>query len=148
MVDEDALADARGRVDVDVEHRRGEALQIEREIPPPGPQQRMGQAIGLQGVEALEIEHRLDQPHARGIAIGDGHDVGAERLADRRIARDRIVEDLADQRGGDIGVVEPRGDAMGDRAFERLVVEDGGHQERRRAPARVASPLPPRRGCA
>ena len=45
MVEEDALADPRRRIDVDVENRRGAALQIEREIPPPRPQQGMGEAI-------------------------------------------------------------------------------------------------------
>ena len=35
VIEEDALADARGGVDVDAEHRRSAALQIEREIAPP-----------------------------------------------------------------------------------------------------------------
>ena len=79
---------ARG-IDVDAERRRGAALQVEREIAPARLQQRMRQPVGLQRMKTLEIEQRLHHPQAGGIAVGDRHDVGAERVADRRIARDR-----------------------------------------------------------
>ena len=67
----------------------------------------MGQAIGLEGLEAFEIEQRLHHPEARGIAVGHRDDVGAERLADRGIARDRLFEGLADQRGREVAMIEP-----------------------------------------
>src|SRR5271166_997223 len=53
VIEEYALADARGRVDVDAERRRAETLQHQREIAPPGLQEPVGQAIGLQRLEAL-----------------------------------------------------------------------------------------------
>ena len=80
----------------------------------------MGQPIGLQRLEALEVEQRLHHPEAGGIAVGDRHDVGAKRLADRRVAGDRLGEGLADQRRGNVRIVEARGDPMGDRALQRL----------------------------
>ena len=89
----------------------------------------MRQPIGLERLEALEIEQRLDHPQARRVAVGDRHDVGAEGLSDRRIARDRLAEGLANEGGGDVRIVEPRRDPVGDRALERLMVEDRRHQE-------------------
>ena len=82
-------------------------------------------------MEALEIEQRLHHPQAGGIAIGDRDDVGAERRADRRVARRDVVVDLADQGARRIGMVEPVGDAVDDRAFQRLVIEHRAGQERR-----------------
>ena len=66
--------------------------RLRREIAPPGLQQPMRQTIGLERLEAFEIEQRLHHPEASGIAVGDSHDVGAEGLADRGVAGDRIVE--------------------------------------------------------
>ena len=69
-------------MDVGLERRRGAALQIEREVlavPVPKP---MGEAMGLDGVEALEVEHRLDEARAGGIAVEDRDDVGAEGLGE------------------------------------------------------------------
>ena len=91
----------------------------------------MGQTIGLQRLEAFEIEQRLHHSQARGIAIRDRHDVGVERFADRGVARDRLLEGLADQRGGKIAMVEPRGDAMRHRAFERVVIENVDGEKQR-----------------
>ena len=59
MVDEDAVADAGCGVDVDAEHFRGAVLQKQRQrfatlVPQP-----VGYPMGLQGVEALEVEKRF-----------------------------------------------------------------------------------------
>ena len=105
----------------------------------------MGQAIGLKRLEAFEIEQRLHHSQARGIAVGDRHDIGVERLADRGVARDRLFEGLADQRGGKVAMVEPRGDAVRHRPFERVVVENvHGEKQRelRLAPHRFFRFLP------
>ena len=42
----------------------------------------MGEAMGLDRVIALEIEKRLDEAVAGGIAIDDSIDVGAKGLCD------------------------------------------------------------------
>ena len=96
---------------------RDQALQAEREIALARLQKPVGQAIGLKRLEAFEIEQRLHHPEARGIAVGDRHDVGVERFADRGVARDRLGERLPDQGGRKVAMVEPRGDAVRDRAL-------------------------------
>ncbi len=68
----------------------------------------MRQAVSLERLEAFEIEQRLDHAPAGRVAVGDRHDVGAEGLADGRVARDRLAEGLADQGGRDVAVVESR----------------------------------------
>ena len=60
----------------------------------------------------------------RRIAVDGRHDVGAERFADRRLVLERVAIGLPDQIAGDVGVVEPLADAMDDRAFQRVVMQD------------------------
>ena len=119
------------RIDVDAEYRRRAALQIEREILAPLIPEKMREAMRLQRMKAFVIEHRLDIARGRGIALGDRHDIGADRVADRGFGLECLVEGMADQLAGDIGVVEPRGDAVRDRLFEPVVVEHGRENERR-----------------
>jgi hypothetical protein len=62
------------------------------------------------------------------IAIGDSHDVETRRQADGRVGGQRLVKDLADQRGGHLGGAgEPR-QMIAQRAFELGLAEDGGVQ--------------------
>ena len=61
MIEHDAPADHRGRMDIDLQEARGQALQIKREVLAAGLPQRMRDAIGLKRMKALEIEQRLDQ---------------------------------------------------------------------------------------
>ena len=58
------------------------------------------------------------------IAVDGRHDVGAERLADRGLGLQRIGVGLPDQLGRDVGMVEPLGDAVHHRLFQRVVVQD------------------------
>ena len=91
-------------------------------------------------MKALEIEQRLHQPQARGIAVDDRDHVGAERDADRGVARDHVLVGLTDQRAGRVAMVEPLGDAMDDGVLQRVVIENSRHQERgERGIARAAS---------
>ena len=128
MVEENAAADARLRIDVRLEHLRRAALQIEREIPPPLVPQPMGEPVGLDGMEALEVENRLEEAGAGGIPIQDRRNVGAERLADRRILLERFQEGLLEEIGRERPVAEPPGDPVDDRGFEGLV-QDRAHGE-------------------
>jgi len=129
VVEEHALADSRRRVDVDAESGRGAALQQQRKIAPPRRQHRVGEPVRLQRVKTFEVEQRLHHPQARGVAVGDRDQVGAERDPDGGVAGDDIVVFLADQRGRQIGMRQPLGDAIGDRVLQRVVIENGGHQE-------------------
>ena len=114
----------RGGMDVALEHRRRAALQIEREIAAALVPQPMRQPVGLDGVEALVIEHRLDQPMGRRIAVGRRHQIGAERFADRRHILDRIGVGLPDQFARHRGVIEPVGQPMDHSRFERVVMQN------------------------
>ena len=110
------------------------ALQVEGEIPAALAPQPVRQPMGLDGVEALEVEHRLEQAVGRGIAIDRRHDVGAEvgrSSADRRLVLERVGIGLPDQLGRHLGTVETLGDAVDDRRLQRVVMQDGRIDEGR-----------------
>ena len=65
------------------------------------------------------------------IAVDGRDDVGAERIADRGLGLERIGISLPDQFGGDVSMIEPLGDAMHHRRFQRVVMQDGGIDEGR-----------------
>ena len=80
--------------------------------------------MGLDGVEALEIEHRLDEAVGRRVAVEGRDDVGAERLADLGLIFQRIGIGLPDQFARHVVMIEPFGDAVDDRGFERVVMQN------------------------
>src|SRR3954454_12687099 len=82
VIEEDAAADARGGVDVGLEYRRRPALQIIRKILAALQIEPMREAVGLDGVKALEIEQRVDEARRRGVAVVNGDEIGAERVAE------------------------------------------------------------------
>ena len=103
VVEEDAAPDPGRRMDVGLEHFRRPALEIEREILPVPAPQPMREPVGLDGVEAFEIEHRLERPGAGGIAVHDRADIGPESFAERRIVRESLEKGLLD----DVGAQAP-----------------------------------------
>ena len=135
MVEENALAEARRRIDVHLEHGGDDRLcRVEREIlATPGLP--AGHARGDASAcawKALEIEQGLHQPPAGGVAVEHGNDVRAKCLADRGIAGkiSIIMEGMFDQRRrrdrDDAGASAIRW-TIG--AVERVVVENMGQQE-------------------
>ena len=124
VVEEDAPADPRGRMDVALEHLRDPALEVEGEVAPAAVPDMVGEAVGLQRVEALEVQDRLQCPERRRIPVDHRADIGAERLPDPRIRRDRLVEGVGDEFGRQRRVPEPGRDPVGDRAFQGGVVQD------------------------
>src|SRR5215831_14080879 len=90
VIKKNAAADAGGGVNVALEYGRGAALQIIREILTRLGPQPMRQSMGLDRMEALEIQERLDEPAGGGVAIEGRNDVGAERFANRRTVLERI----------------------------------------------------------
>ncbi len=72
VVEHDPAPDLRRRVNVDAEHARGLALEIERKVLSAGMPKRMTESLGLKRVEPLEIQKRIDKPAAGGIAVVDG----------------------------------------------------------------------------
>ena len=81
--------------------------------------------MGLQRVEALEIEQRIDEARGRGIAVVDRDQVGAERVAEIGFVAQRLVIGLADQIARQRRMVEPLGDPMHHRIFQPLVMQHG-----------------------
>ena len=118
-------------MDVGLKRRRRAALEIIREVLAIVRPEPMRQPMNLDRVKAFEIQQRLEMPVRRGIAIDGRHDVGPERLADRGIVLERIRIRLPDQLAGNIVAVEPVGDPMDHRGFERVVVENGSVNEGR-----------------
>src|SRR3984885_16011210 len=82
MVEEDATADDRCRIDVGLEHCRGTALEVIGKILAAPLEQPMRQAMGLQGMETLEIEQGVDEARGRGVAVVYRDQVGAEGIAE------------------------------------------------------------------
>lgn len=82
MIEEDAAADPGRRIDVGLEHRRGAALQIEGKILAALLVQPVRETMGLQRMKALEVEQGIDEARGRGIAVIDGDEISAKRIAD------------------------------------------------------------------
>ena len=83
------------------------------------------QTMGLQRVEALEVEQRVDETRGRGIAVVDRHQVGAEGIAEIGVVAQRLVIGLPDQITRQRRMVETPGDAVNHRIFQPLVMQHG-----------------------
>ena len=110
VIEKDAAAEGRRRVDVGLEHFRRAALQIERELAPAVSPQPMGEPMRLHRVKTLEMQERLEQPRAGRIALDDGREIGAEGRDQRRLGGDRAEIGVGDRLGGNDGA--PRRAAM------------------------------------
>ena len=89
------------------------------------------QAMGLDGVKALEIEQGIDEARGGGIAVEHRHQVGAERVAEVGLVAQRFVIGLADQIARQRLMIEPFGDAVDHRVFQAVVVQHGRIDEGR-----------------
>src|SRR5882724_4397542 len=61
VIEENPASDAYGRVDVRLEHRRRSTLEIVGEILAALVPQPVGKPMGLDGMKAFEVEHRLEK---------------------------------------------------------------------------------------
>src|SRR5581483_6082383 len=82
MVEENAAADLRRRIDVALEDRGRAALQVKRKILAALAIEPVREAMRLDGVKALIVEHGLDEAAGSRIAVDGRDDVGAEGLAE------------------------------------------------------------------
>ena len=82
-----------------------------------------------EGVEALEVEQRLDVAAAGGIAVVDGGEIGAEGAAELGVVGQHLREGLGDQPGVDVGVIEPLRQAVAHGILEAVLAQDGGIDE-------------------
>src|SRR5580658_9731740 len=76
-------------------------------------------------MKTLVVEHRLDQPVGRRIAIDGRHEIGAKRLAERRNILERLGIGLPDQLARHRRMVEPLGQPIDHSRFQGVVVQNG-----------------------
>ena len=125
VIEEDAAADLGGGIDVGLEHRRGAALQVIGKILAALVVEPVRQAMGLDRVEALEVEQRIDEARRRGIAVVDRHQSARNALPISGSSRSASSIGLADQVARQRRMVEPLGDAMHDRILKPLMMQHG-----------------------
>jgi hypothetical protein len=78
----------------------------------------------LDGMKALEIEHRHQKPVAGGITVVISLHVCAHDVRPIRLGVGHCMEGLFDQRCANVGVVKPRRNAVDDRVLERSLIEN------------------------
>jgi hypothetical protein len=89
----------------------------------------MGQTMGLDGMEALEIEDGLHEAGAGRVAIIDRLDVNAHDRAPFRPVAQHLVEGLAQQDRLQIGMIEALADPVDHAILEGMMVEHGRVEE-------------------
>ncbi len=129
MIEEDAASDPGSRVNIGLEDFRGTALQIEREVLTPLRPEPMGEPVGLNGVEALEIEQGLKGAGHDRISVEHGADIRPEGIADGRVLIHGLVEDLLNDVGRYRGMAQARGNPVNHRRFEARLVQDRAENE-------------------
>ncbi len=130
VVEEEPLRSA-PPVDVDLEFGRRPALDIEGEVAAALLVEPVRQAMRLDGVEALEVQQRVDEARGRGIAVVHRHQIGAEGVADVAVVAQRLAVGLADQVAGQRRMVEALGDAVHNGGLQPVVVQHAGIDEGR-----------------
>ena len=123
VVKKDAFADMRGRVDIRLEHVGRAALQVEREVAATIVPEPVGQAMGLDRMETLEVEHRLHEPRAGRVAIVDGLNIDAQDRGPFRPVAHHRLEGLAQNNRRNIRVIQPLADAVDHTIFQRRVAQ-------------------------
>ena len=75
-------------------------------------------------MKTLVVQHRLEQAVGRRIAVDGRGNVGAEAFADRRLVLERVRIGLPDQFARQRRVIEPLGQPVNHRRFERVVMQN------------------------
>ena len=84
----------------------------------------MTEPLGFERMKALEIQERIDEPAAGGIAIVDGGQVHPERGSELRMRFDDAQKCLPNEIGVNIVMAKPLGQPMAHRMFKLVVIED------------------------
>ena len=92
--------------------------------------ERIGKAVRLDGLIALEIKQRLDGAVAGRVALQRRSEISARFGADLGPEVERFAKRLPDQVGGEVAVVEPLGQPMRQRVLEAVVGKDGRGDQR------------------
>src|SRR5580704_13934006 len=96
VIEKDAAADLGCGIDIGLEDRRRPALQIIGKILAAFMIEPMRQTVGLQGMEALEVQQGIDEPCGRRIAVVHRHEVSAESVVEIGIVAQRLIISLTD----------------------------------------------------
>ena len=126
MVEQDAAADRRRRMDVHAEADADLALEEQGQRVAPLPPQPVRHPVRLQGMETLEEKKRRGEVLAGRIAAVGGDDVAHRAVENVRVVRHGVVDDVADEHGRQHRIVELAGQPKGERGAEAGVVQDGG----------------------
>ena len=126
VVDHQALADAGVGVDVDAEDLGDPHLEEIGEVMLAVLPEPVRDAVALRGLIALEVEDRLKQAMAGRVAVVDRDEIGAGRLENTGIIGEGLVRDLAQDGHRHLVRGELGRDPVGNRALQRLVMEDTG----------------------
>ena len=124
VVDQDAFPDPRRGVNIDAEHLRAAALEIQGERRAAVVPQPVGDPVGLQRMKTLEIEKRFRVGLRRRVPLPHGADVGAHGLADLLVGVHGVGDEFPHQHRGQHRALEFRRELKGQRVFQRLVIQD------------------------
>src|SRR4029078_651961 len=122
MIEENAATDFRRRIDIAPEDRSCAALKVEREVLAAFSIEPVREAMRLNGVEALVVQHGLYKASGRETPIDGADNVGTEEFAKHRLVVERIAIGLADHIGRYVGVIQPLADAEGQRGLKGYVL--------------------------
>ena len=125
VIEEDARPDPGAGVNVGLEHFRGPALQIQREIALAVGPEPVTEPVGLNRVKPLIIEQGLQCSVGGGVAGQHGLDIRAHRVRDRGIRSGGLAEGLDDSGDGENVVMETRRDPVENRVREVGAIRDG-----------------------
>jgi hypothetical protein len=129
VVEEHALAERRGGVDVDGEDLGDARLQRERKRAAALRPQHVRDAVRLHGEEALVVEQAVREARARGVAGPRRDEVGDRGREERRVGGEGGHEEVVEQRGQQRRGAELVGQVEGQRAGEGRVREHGREEE-------------------
>src|SRR5262245_3153166 len=80
--------------------------------------------MGLDGVEAFVIKHRLYKAAGRRITVQGGAYIGSESSVEYRCVLKCFFIGLTNQVSRDVGMREPLAYPMRDRSFQRVAMKD------------------------
>ena len=114
VVQQDALPDGGGRVDVDGEDLGDAGLERERQRAAALRPEHVRDAVRLHGEEALVVEEAVREARAGGVPGPRGEEVGGGGGADGRVRGERGDEEVVQERGEQRGGAELVGEVEGE----------------------------------
>lgn len=130
MIEKGTRADLSGGMNIDLQLLGDLTLQVIGQGNAALVPQLVGDAIGLQGMEALEVQEGVNEPGTGGISLHDGEQVMADTLTKVDIIGDGVLHKphqhsrRHDRRG------ELIGEMKGEGVVERAVIKNGGEKKR------------------